>query len=172
MNRLYGIALGAVLLMMAVAGLLGRSDPAGAPAERSTEVAAAESQPSRPLPASALALKRDESGQFHLNGEVNGQGLRFLVDTGADTVALTEDSADIAGIVIEAGAFQPIMQTASGTGYGAPVVLDTLKLGESEFQNVDAVVVQGLGVNLLGQNVLRKMGKVTLQGDRMVIQPR
>ena len=89
-----------------------------------------------------------------------------------DVLALTEASAEAAGIVVEPDAFQPIMRTASGTGYGAPVVVDTLKLGETELRNVDAVVVQGLSTDLLGQNVLRKLGQVTLQGDRMVIQPR
>ena len=47
-----------------------------------------------------------------------------------------------------------------------------LRLGERELTNVEAVVVRELPVNLLGQNVLRKLGQVNLQGDRMVIQPR
>ena len=38
-----------------------------------------------------------------------------------------------------------------------------------EVRNVDAVVVEGLPTNLLGQSVLRRLGKVELSGDRMVI---
>lgn len=93
-----------------------------------------------------------------------------MVDTGADLVALTETEAEALGILPPPDAFQPMMQTASGVGYGAPVTLDELTIGESSFQSVDAVVVQGLETNLLGQSVLRRLGKVELQGDRMVIR--
>ena len=37
---------------------------------------------------------------------------------------------------------------------------------------VGAVVVKDLDVSLLGQSVLTRMGKIELQGDRMVIEPR
>lgn len=175
MYRLLAIALGAILLMLAAAGLVGRVNPTAdtapdAPALPPARPASGPATP--PTPEGALVLKRGSSGQFHLAGEVNGQSVRFLVDTGADVVALTEDSADAIGIAPAADAFQPIMQTASGTGYGAPVMLDSVRLGETELRSVEAVVVQGLEVNLLGQNVLRQMGHVTLQRDRMVIRPR
>jgi len=65
-----------------------------------------------------------------------------------------------------------MMQTASGVGYGAPVTIDSLEVGGQEFRGVPAVVVEGLTVNLLGQSVLRQLGKVELSGDRMVIRPR
>ena len=59
-------------------------------------------------------LKRGSSGQFHLSGEVNGQAVRFLVDTGADVVALTEDSAEAIGIQVPAAdgaAFSEFLDT-------------------------------------------------------------
>ena len=54
------------------------------------------------------------------------------------------------GITVDPDSFVPMLQTASGPGYGARVTLDTLALGETEFTQVPAVVVRGLGVNLLG----------------------
>lgn len=115
-------------------------------------------------------IERDATGQFHIDAQVNGEDVRFLVDTGADVVALTEPQAERLGLDIGADDFQPIMQTASGVGYAARVRLDRLGLGDEEFGDVDAVVVRDLGVNLLGQSVLRRLGKVELQGDRMVIE--
>ena len=117
-----------------------------------------------------MLLRRDESGQFHLNASVNGGDVRFLVDTGADMVALTEDTAEELGITV--GEMQPIMQTASGVGYGAQVTLDEVVVAGVTLTNVDAVVAQGLSTNLLGQSVLGKLGSVNLQGDQMVIRPR
>jgi aspartyl protease family protein len=120
----------------------------------------------------ATVIRRDASGQFHLQAQVNGQEARFLVDTGADVVALTTEEAERLGLHVFTGDFQPIMQTASGVGYGARVTLDRITLGGREFSGIDAVVVEGLQVNLLGQSVLRRLGRVELRGDSMVIEHR
>lgn len=117
-------------------------------------------------------IARDGSGQFHLTAQVNGESAEFLVDTGADVVALTVSEAERLGLAVGPDDFRPVMRTASGTGNGAPVRLDSMVLGDEEFRDVDAVVVEGLGVNLLGQSVLRRLGSVELQGDRMVIRHR
>jgi len=137
----------------------------------------------QPRPSSAAAepsgfagdetvLERDSSGQFHLPARVNGEDARFIVDTGADIVALAPAEAERLGIDVAADDFQPILRTASGIARGAPVRLDRLELGDEEFRDVGAVVVEGLATNLLGQSVLRRLGRVELRGDRMVIEHR
>ena len=83
---------------------------------------------------------------------------------------LTERDAEELGFNLPEGDFQPIMQTASGVGYGAPVMIDELTLGESTYRDVEAVVVRDLGVNLLGQSVLRRFARVELKGDQLVIR--
>ena len=118
----------------------------------------------------ALLLRRDRSGQFHLDASVNNNTVNFLVDTGADILALTEDEAANLNLNLSPDDFQPVMQTASGVGYGAPVTLDEVEVAGTTLRNVDAVVVRGLSVNLLGQSVLRKLGGVELKGDTMVIR--
>ena len=117
-------------------------------------------------------LRRDGSGQFSLVAQVNGQDVRFLVDTGADVVALTLDEAQSLGLDVDMANFEPITRTASGVGYGAAVEIERFELGGEEVRNVEAVVIDGLEVNLLGQSVLGQLGKVELQGDRMVIHHR
>lgn len=169
MNRLYAILLLAIGLMSFVAVLFQPPADQVAVADASAEV-----QDGKPMTShddnDALLLRRDDSGQFHLNASVNGGDVRFLVDTGADMIALTEDTAEELGITV--GEMQPIMQTASGVGYAAPVTLDEVVVAGVTLTNVDAVVAQGLSTNLLGQSVLGKLGSVSLQGDQMVIRPR
>ena len=114
-------------------------------------------------------IRRDSSGQFHIEGQVNGEDVRFLVDTGADVVALTIDDASRMGIDADPSSFEPIMQTASGTANGIRVNIERLAVAGGEYENVESVVVEGLSVNLLGQSALRQMGKVELQGDRLLI---
>ena len=169
MNRLYATLLLAVGLMSFVAVLFQPPADQVAVAAESAETKGGRSMASHDE-SDALLLKRDDSGQFHLNASVNGGDVRFLVDTGADMVALTEDTAEELGLTV--GEMQPIMQTASGVGYGAPVTLDEVVVAGVTLTNVDAVVAQGLSTNLLGQSVLGKLGSVSMQGDQMVIRPR
>ena len=170
MTRLLSIALLAIGVMSLLAVALGvgasedeagNSDTASKP---SSAQAAHESQ--------ALLLKRDGSGQFHLTATANGSDVTFLVDTGADMVALTEAEAENLGLMLNDNDFQPMAQTASGVGYGAAVTLDELVVAGQEFRDVDAVVMRGLSTNLLGQTVLARFGKVELKGDSMVIHRR
>lgn len=118
-----------------------------------------------------LVIDRDQSGQFHVNVAINDQPTQFLVDTGADSVALTIADAERAGLTVNPDSFQPILKTASGDGWGTLVTLDRLQLGETELHNVGAVVVKDLPVSLLGQTVLGQLGRVELKGDRMILAP-
>ena len=92
----------------------------------------------------ALMLKRDGNGQFHLTATANGSEVSFLVDTGADMVALTEGEAENLGLMLDESDFEPMAQTASGVGYGAAVTLDDLEVAGQEFHDVEAVVMRGL----------------------------
>jgi aspartyl protease family protein len=166
MNRLYSIALFAIGLMCMVAAFLTPRAESAAPAaapHAAAKLVKAETD--------ALLLRRDGSGQFHVDANVNNGQVTFLVDSGADMVALTEDQAAELGITPSPDEFKPAMQTASGVGYGAEVKLDDVEIAGTTLHNVDAIVVRGLSVNLLGQSVLRQLGSVELKGDTMVIRP-
>ena len=167
MYRLYIMALTAVGIMGLIA-VLAVPRPGAAP------VALASAKPERQSAGTteALLLERDASGQFHLEASVNGTPVEFLVDTGADIVALTEQAALNLGLNVSEGDFQPVMKTASGVGYGAQIKLDELEVAGERLRDVDAVVVKGLAVNLLGQSALRKLGSVQLKGDSMIIHGR
>lgn len=118
-----------------------------------------------------IEISRDASGQFHLTAVANGSDTPFLIDTGADMVAITVAAAEDMGIDVDPEAFQPIARTASGTGYGMPVQIERFEVGGRELTDVDAVVMDGLSTNLLGQSVLGQLGSVELRGDTMVIRP-
>jgi len=172
MNRLLPPALLIVAIAVVVAPRLDdRDQPAG---EGAAAISSDAPLPERAQPATdafgpQASIDRDASGQFHVDAEVEGTPVRFLVDTGADLVALAPDDAQRLGLMPDAGSFRPILRTASGTGYGAPVRIDRLVVADHELENVDAVVVRGLSVSLLGQSALRRLGPVSLDGDRLLI---
>ncbi len=114
-------------------------------------------------------IRRDGSGRFYLTAQANGRDARFLIDTGADTVALTLEEAENLDVKFDRASFEPITQTASGMGMGQHVKIDQIMIGEHEFRDVDALVIDGLETNLLGQSLIRQLGKVEMRDDTMVI---
>lgn len=175
MHRLLLTAFAAILAMSLVAAMFGRAS-LGASASAPTVVASADAKRGGPADdtegADRVTVARDGSGQFHIGGKVNRSDADFLVDTGADVVALTVATAEEAGIPVDPAGFQPMMETASGTGRGARYTVDELEIAGRPFRDVDVVVLEGLSTNLLGQTMLRRLGRVELLGDRMVIERR
>ena len=121
------------------------------------------------LDSHSITFRRGPGGHFWIAAQAEGRPVRFLVDTGADVVALTEDDADQLGLRPDPGAYRPMLQTASGTGLAAPVEIARMTIGGHELVGVEAVVVPDLPVSLLGQSALRRLGSVTLKGDRLII---
>jgi aspartyl protease family protein len=105
-----------------------------------------------------VTLIADGRGHFVTTGVVNGTSLRFIVDTGATSVVLSSADALRAGINYLAGP-RAVSQTANGLIPVYTVRLDTLKIGDIEANNVEAIVVEGdrLPVALLGMSFLNRM---------------
>jgi aspartyl protease family protein len=106
----------------------------------------------------SVTLIADGRGHFVTTGVVNGTSLRFMVDTGASDVVLSSSDARRAGINYLAGP-RAITQTANGLIPVYTVKLDTLRIGDVEIRNVDAIVVEGdrLPMALLGMSFLNRM---------------
>lgn len=175
MQRLVGHTLAFVGILLVVGWIVTPPPPAadGERAERRAVVPDGKAKrEAQGFSGEETIIERDSTGQFHVQARINGYDTAFLVDTGADVVALTVADAERLGIEVAREDFRPIVKTASGVGQAAVVRIERLELGEEEFADVDAMVAEGLEVNLLGQSVLRRLGKVELRGDRMVIEHR
>jgi aspartyl protease family protein len=106
----------------------------------------------------SVTLSADARGHFVTTGSINGGSVRFLVDTGATFVSLPAAEAKRLGIDYLHGQ-RGQMQTANGAATAYRVKLDTVKVGDIELNNVDAVVSENdaLGVTLLGMSFLNRM---------------
>lgn len=116
---------------------------------------------------------RSPDGLFYVTGRVNGHAIRFLVDTGASVVMLTRADADNIGLDLHQGAFQSSVRTANGTSAMAWTKLREVSIAGRDVGDIDAAVPKaGLPVSLLGQNLLSKLGAVTIDGDRLRVHGR
>ena len=91
----------------------------------------------------AVRVRAHRDGHFYIDSRVNGQDVRFLVDTGASVVALSPDDAERIGFDRTRLNFSQRLHTAGGVGRAAPVVIRTLELGDIRLTNVRAVVNGG-----------------------------
>lgn len=173
MNRLFFLAASAIATMLLLAQFLApRSAPSGEPSSAASQASGSGKGAmfaEETGDGAEIHIPRDSSGQFHLKARVNGSEEKFLIDTGADIVALTVASAEAAGLPVDPSSFQPMMQTASGEGLGARFKVDDLEISGRHFRDQEVVVMEGLSTNLLGQTILRQMGRIELKGDKMVI---
>jgi clan AA aspartic protease (TIGR02281 family) len=109
----------------------------------------------RPVRALAFHAKRD--GHVWLRAFVNNAPVIFIVDTGATHVALSLRDAQAAGLDNGRLVYRGFSSTANGLVRVAPVRLRELRIGEFTTTDVEAEVLDNLGVSLLGQSFLNRL---------------
>lgn len=104
----------------------------------------------------SIVLPMGPGGHFGGQGQINGRSVRFLVDTGATTVALSQAEASRIGLDWRRGQPQ-LTQTANGTVPVHALTLDSVRIGTVELANVAAVVVPAeMPAVLLGNSFLNR----------------
>ena len=90
-----------------------------------------------------VVIRKNDMNQYRVNGSINGQSVSFLVDTGANTVAMNEMQARDLGLLYKLNGQESQAVTASGVVSTWVVTLDSVKVGEISVPNVRAIVVAG-----------------------------
>jgi len=107
---------------------------------------------------SPVSLYADSRGHFYGNLSINGASLKYVVDTGATSVAMNSGDAKFAKIDYEKG--EKIMLSTANGDVGAYLVkLNTLKIGTIVLNNVEAIVNEGGSPPyvLLGMSALNRV---------------
>lgn len=115
----------------------------------------------------------DDRGMFNTIGSINGYPIRFLVDTGATTIAMSSYQAKKLNIQYRLEGRQTTARTASGIAKAYLVKLKTVKVGDIGQLNVDGLVIDGAYPKqvLLGMSFLNRL-KVEKIGDSMLLETR
>ncbi|MEK7758514.1 MAG: TIGR02281 family clan AA aspartic protease [Pseudomonadota bacterium] len=120
----------------------------------------------------SVTLFSDASGFFHAQGSINGAAVTFLVDTGANTIAINSATAKRAGIDYTKGR-AGTARTASGYTRMYGIKLDTVKVGDIVLRNVEAGVIDGPQPEtpLLGMSFLNAL-EMKRDGNKMELTRR
>ncbi len=112
-------------------------------------------------------LYANSRGMYLTTGTINGNTVKFLVDTGATTIAMNKTQARQLGIRYRLDGIESGASTASGYVKAYKVKLKSVTLGKIKQRNVDAMVIEGthpgpilLGMSFLGKLKVEKAGKV------------
>lgn len=115
-------------------------------------------------------LRRENNGHFYVHAKVNGQLVRFVVDTGATIVALTEEDAERVGLKVNPATYQIVGEGAGGAVRGQVVTLGSIEVEGKLVNDVEGVVLEGGSMSLLGQAYLSRLTEVKMSGEYMVLR--
>jgi aspartyl protease family protein len=115
-----------------------------------------------------VVLRRNRSGHYIANGQINGTGVVFFVDTGATTVAIPEHLAN--QLQLHKGATIEV-STANGVVTAYSTKLDKISLGNIELRNVRASINPSMLDNqvLLGMSFLKHL-EFTQRSDTLILR--
>ncbi|MDM0030652.1 TIGR02281 family clan AA aspartic protease [Variovorax sp. J22P271] len=118
-----------------------------------------------------IVLPASSGGHFMAQGAINGRTVNFMLDTGATTIALSAADAQRIGLDFSKG--QPVrMNTANGVSQGFRVKLASVRVGDVEVYDVDAIVSQQpMPYVLLGNSFINRFS-MRRDADQMVLEKR
>ncbi|MEJ8811146.1 retropepsin-like aspartic protease [Variovorax ureilyticus] len=118
-----------------------------------------------------IVLPVSSGGHFLTQGAINGRTVSFMLDTGATAVAMSMADAQRIGLDYTKGT--PVqMNTANGVAPGYRVRLNSVRVGDVEVYDVDAVVSQQpMPYILLGNSFISRFS-MRRDADQMVLEKR
>jgi aspartyl protease family protein len=113
-----------------------------------------------------LEIAQSLDGHFWVNGRLNGEPVRFLVDSGATTTSISAETARRAGIEPSSG-IPAIVRTANGTITVQRGRAERLAIGHIVRDDLAVHISEGFGeTNVLGMNFLSSLSGWGVEGQR------
>ena len=107
-------------------------------------------------------------GHFWVKAELNGQEVRFLVDSGATTTTIDRNTANAAGVEISQRRDQYV-RTGNGVIRVASGRADEIRIGTITRHDVMLEVADNDDLNVLGMNYLSSLSRWGVEGRWLVL---
>jgi aspartyl protease family protein len=118
-----------------------------------------------------IVLTATSGGHFVTQGTINGRAVRFLVDTGATNVSMSQTEAQRLGIDYSKGQ-RGIANTANGQVVAHRVSLGSVRVGDVTVYNVDATIVPAQMDHLLLGNSFLSRFQMRRENDTLTLDKR
>lgn len=118
-----------------------------------------------------IVLTASSGGHFWTDGSINGRAVRFVVDTGATNVSMSETEARRIGLDLSK-AQRGYASTANGQVVAYRVSLGAVRVGDVTVYNVDATIVPAqMDQILLGNSFLSRF-QMKRENDLLTLDKR
>jgi aspartyl protease family protein len=119
----------------------------------------------------SIVLTANGGGHFITQGQINGNAVTFMVDTGATVVSIGQAEADRLGLNYKA-APATFANTANGRVPVRALMLNSVRVGDVEVANVEAVVMPAQMTQVLLGNSFLSRFQMKRENDRMQLDKR
>jgi aspartyl protease family protein len=120
----------------------------------------------------SVHIPKSPDGHFWVTASVNGKPVRFMVDSGATVTSMSAQTAQMAGIDLNAIGFPALVQTANGTIEMRRARISTFAVETIQREDMAVLVSDALGdTNLLGMNFLSSLNGWRIEGEEMILNP-
>ncbi len=118
-----------------------------------------------------LRVRQSPDGHFWVNAELNGEPVRFLIDSGATTTSISAAVAERVGIRPSSG-FPAMVRTANGIVAVQRGRADSLRVGTIERRDVAVHISEAFGdMNVIGMNFLSTLSSWGVEGRTLILRP-
>ena len=118
-----------------------------------------------------LQIKQSLDGHFWVDAKLNGENVRFLIDSGATTTSISGSTARRAGIEPRGG-IPAIVQTANGMVSVERGRAERLEVGHILREDLAVHISDGFGeTNVLGMNFLSSLSRWGVENNRLILKP-
>ena len=120
-----------------------------------------------------MVVSQDDQDNYVVIGQVNGQPVRFTVDTGASDIVLSPADARRLGVDVAQLTYPIQVQTANGPGRSAPYTAQSLAIGDLRFSDVSMEIdSKPMPTSLLGMAFLNRLESYQVKGRRLYLKGR
>ncbi len=118
-----------------------------------------------------LRIKQSLDGHFWVDARLNGEDVRFLIDSGATTTSISGATARRVGIEPRRG-LPAMVQTANGTVAVQRGRAERLEVGHIVRDDLAVHISDGFGeTNVLGMNFLSSLSGWGVERNRLILKP-
>jgi aspartyl protease family protein len=118
-----------------------------------------------------LVVPQGEDGHYVVDGLINGQRVRFMVDTGATETVLSPADAKRIGVPVDTLNYGYETETANGKGYSAAYDASSLEIGSIKLEGFRVMVNKApMSGSLLGMSFLKRLDAFEFRDRQMILK--